>query len=231
MARHLNLGGSTDSMPPLVTDYLLDIEARIPRWPLARRSALDELADGLLDAVTHYRSRGLDPDDAAARAVHDCGPASTVAAEFVQVLATGQARRTALTLLLSGPLIGLLWLMTLVPDQSPDALLLRIPVLGPLAVTAGATCLLTLLATGPAIRWLPKACPCPRRATATACAAASVADVVVLATAIFISFGQPSSTRWMPGLIAVSASLLRLTLTQRVARRDLMSSPVPWSTP
>ncbi|MDQ2758050.1 MAG: hypothetical protein M3Y71_16100 [Actinomycetota bacterium] len=231
MARHLSLGGSTDSMPPPVADYLRDIEARIPRWPLARRSALEELADGLRDAVIHYRSRGLNPEAAAERAVRDCGPASTVAAEFVQVLATGQARRTALALLLSGPLIGFLWLATLVPGQPPGVLLLRIPVLGLLAVTAGVTCLLTLLATGPAIRWLPKACPGPRRAAATACAAASAADVVVLSTAIFLSYGQLSGTRWMPGLIALSASLLRLTLTQRVARRDLMSSPAPWSTP
>lgn len=226
MAGDLSRGGSPDTVPPIVAAYVADLEARIPGWRRARRSALAELADGLHDATTVYCSRGMDPEGAAARAVHDCGPPSVVAAEFVAVLTDGQARRTALTLLLTGPLVGVLWLVTLEPGQAPDATLRRMPALGVLVAVAAAAGVLALLATGPGIRGLPIECPAPCRAAATACAAAAAADVIVLATATLSALEQPSATRWMPGLIAGSASLVRFTLTQRVARRDLFSSPV-----
>lgn len=212
-------------MAPALVNYLADLEAQIPGWRLARRPIMAELADGLHDATAHYQTRGLDPAAAAARAVQDCGPASVVAADVAELLATGQARRTALTLLLTGPFIGALWLLTLVPGQAPDALLVRIPALGQLVLATLVAGLLTLIATGPVSHRLPNLRLAPCRAVAAACAAAAVCDIVVLATATLAALEQPSTTRWMPGLIAVSASLLRLTLAQRVARRDLLPSP------
>lgn len=212
-------------MAPAVADYLAYLEAQIPGWRLARRPVLAELADGLDDATAYYRSRGLDPDAAAARAVQDCGPVSVVALDFADLLATGQARRTARTLLVTGPLIGVLWLLTLVPGQAPDALLLRVPALGLPVLIAIVAGVLTLLATGPVSRLLPHLRLAPCRAAAAACAAAAMCDIAVLATATLSALEDPSTTRWMPGLIAVTASLLRLALTQRVARRDLLPPP------
>ena len=209
--------------PPAVVlaDYVADINERIPGWRRGRRSALRELADGLDDAAAHYRGLGIDPAEAAARAVEDCGPPAVVAAEFIAVLATRQARQTALALLLTGPLVGVLWLATLTPELGPDALLLRVPVLGFLILSAVAAGLLTLAATGPASRWLPENIPSPCRATAAACALAAAADVMVLTYATWSTLEQPSATRWLPGLIAAGASLLRFGLTQRIALRDL----------
>jgi hypothetical protein len=209
--------------PPSVVlaGYVADVDDRIPGWRRGRRSALRELADGLDDAAAHYRGLGLDPAAAAARAVQDCGPPAVVAAEFTTMLATRQARCTALALLLTGPLIGVLWLATLTPEQAPDALLRRVPVLGFLILSAVAAGLLTLAATGPASRWLPDMVCSPCRATAAACALAAVADVVVLTYATWSTLEQPSATRWLPGLIAAGASLLRFGLTQRIALRDL----------
>jgi hypothetical protein len=137
------------------------------------------------------------------------------------MLATRQARYTALALLLTGPLIGVLWLATLTPEQAPDALLRRVPVLGFLILSAVAAGLLTLAATGPASRWLPDMVCSPCRATAAACAFAAATDVVVLTYATWSTLEQPSATRWLPGLIAAGASLLRFGLTQRIALRDL----------
>lgn len=209
--------------PPSVVlaEYVADVGARIPRWRRGRRAALGELADGLDDAAAHYRGLGIDPGVAAARAVLDCGPPAVVAAEFTTMLATRQARHTALALLVTGPLVGVLWLATLTPEQGPEALLRRVPVLGFLilfAVTAG---LLTLAATGQASRWLPEIFPSPCRATAAACALAAAADVVVLTYATWSTLEQPSATRWLPGVIAAGASLLRFGLTQRIALREL----------
>jgi hypothetical protein len=151
---------------------------------------------------------------------------SVVALDFADLLATGQARRTARTLLLTGPVIGVLWLLTLAPGQAPNALLLRIPALGLVVVSGLVAALLALVPGGPGghLRHLRLA-PC--RAAAAACAAAAVCDIVVLVTATLSALEQHLTTRWAPGLIAVTASLLRLTLTQRVARRDLLRSPSP----
>lgn len=57
-------------------------------------------------------------------------------------------------------------------------------------------------------------------------AAAAICDILVLATATHWALEQPETTPRMPRMVAVTASLLRLTLTQRVARRDLLA-PAP----
>ena len=152
---------------------------------------------------------------------------SVVALDFADLLATGQARRTARTLLLTGPVIGVLWLLTLAPGQGPSALLLHTPALGLLVVSALVAALLALVPGGPGGRVLPHLRLAPCQAAAAACAAAAVCDIVVLVTATLSALEQHLTTRWAPGLIAVAASLLRLTLTQRVARRDLLRSPSP----
>ena len=97
----------------------------------------------------------------------------------------------------------------------------RLPILGFLVLSAVTAGLLTLAATGPAIRWLPDRVCSPCRATAAACAVAAAADVVVLTFATWSTLEQPSATRWLPGLIAAAASLLRFGLTQRIVLRAL----------
>jgi hypothetical protein len=228
VAGDLRSTGPATPASALLAAYVAEVEARIPGWRRARRSALVELADGLDDAAALYRGLGVNADTAAARAVQECGPSSVVAAEYTRVLATGQARRTAVALLATGPLVGLLWLQALTPGQRPDALLLRVPVLAVLVATALGAGALTVAATGPAARWLPgrpsALFHAPRRATATACAAAAVSDLLILTFATWSVLAQPSGLRWMPGLVAAAASLLRFTITQRIARRDLALS-------
>jgi hypothetical protein len=209
---------------PMVRSYLLDVEAGIPRWCRGRRRAMAELADGLEDATSHYYARGMDLQTAAARAVEECGPAQLVASEFAAVLANRQARLTALTVLLTGPLVGVLWLTALAPGRTPDALLLRFPVLGGLVMATVVSGLLTVLATGPGPEWLPAVTLRPRRTAAAACAAAALCDVIVLTIAALAVVG-PSGLPLMPGIAAGGASLVRLILAQRVARRDLLLQP------
>jgi hypothetical protein len=224
MPRHLNDAHSAEATPPAVAEYLRELETLIPSWLHGRRSALAELADGLRDATEHYRSRGMEPDAAAARALRDCGPAPLIASEFAAMLATGHARRTAIALMATGPVVGVLWLMTLVPGQTPDALLMHYPVLGMLVLASVTCALLTILTTGPAIRWLPPMRLVPRRIAAAACAAAAIGDLLLLIIAAQVALGPAPDIAWMPGLIACVTSVVRLTLTQRVARRDLQTS-------
>lgn len=221
MRRHLSGDSFAEAMPLPVAEYLHELETLIPARLHGRRNALSELADGLQDAAEHYCSRGMAPAAAAARAVRDCGPAPLIASEFAAMLATGHARRTAFVLLATGPGVGVLWLMTLVPGQSPDALLLQYPVLGMLVLASVICALLTMLTTGPAIRWLPQMPLAPWRIAAAACAAAALGDLLLLLIAAQAALGAAPDVAWIPALIACATSLLRLVLTQRVARRDL----------
>jgi hypothetical protein len=70
---------------------------------------VDELRAGLLDAIDAYRSAGLAADQAAQAAVSEFGDPRQVAGAFRPELAVSQARHVAITLLATGPLIGLLW--------------------------------------------------------------------------------------------------------------------------
>lgn len=212
---------SAEPRPPAVAAYLDDIAARIPRWRHARRALLAELADGLDDAVAHYQARGLALDAAADQAVNDCGPAAEVAAAFSETLAGHQARHTALTLLATGPLLGALWLAAATPDFSPTTLLLGHPLIGVLVTLAALAAGLTIGLTGRAAPWLAVIPASPAKAAALACLAAAVCDVALLA-GLLEPLTRTGAHVWAAAMpAAAAASMVRLTLTQRVARRDL----------
>jgi hypothetical protein len=70
----------------------------------------DELRDGLLEAVEAYQARGRALQEAIAAAIAEFGDPHIVAEAFGPELAAVQARRVALGLLATGPLVGsLVW--------------------------------------------------------------------------------------------------------------------------
>lgn len=219
MAGDLTWPGSAGDLTPSVKYYLRDIEARIPRWPRARREVLAELADGLRDATEYYLDRGMSREHAAARAVRDSGPAPVVADAVTEVLSAGQARLTAATLLVTGPVIGLLWLAALVPGRPPSDLLLQRPGIGALVIAAVLFEGLTVLATGSA-SGLPLPNMAPARTAAVACGATAICDVSLLAMTASI-LTNSSAHLGVFALLAGAASAVRFALTQRVAWRDL----------
>jgi hypothetical protein len=212
---------SSLSRPEAVTSYLAAIDAGIPGWLHSRRAALRELADGLDDAISDLRGRGLSIDEATNRAITESGPPSVGADAFTATLSAVHARHTALALLVSGPLIGGFWLATLVPGEPPPTLLAQIPALGPVIIAAIFVSAVTLLVTGPArLRpaWIHQP---PHRLAALACAFAVIGDLLVLGTATITAAMAPSATGWLLGF-AVALSSARIAVTQRVARRDLV---------
>lgn len=212
--------------PEPVTAYLAMINARIPRRFRSRRTALDELGDGLDDAITKYRAEGLSTDEAVQRAVSESGPPSMIADAFTDVLSAGHARRTVLTLLISGPLIGVTWLAAPASGRPSTMFLAQIPPLGPVIFAVIVIGVLTLLVTE-AARLRPNlATPRPSRLAAYACACACVGDLLVLGTAVTIAVTTPSQLAGYPLIAAVALSLTRLLITQRVARRDLARGPL-----
>lgn len=207
--------------PELVASYLNAIDAGIPRWLRSRREALRELADSIDDAIIDYQTQGLSTDEAATRAVREGGSPSMIADAFTDVLSAGHARRTVLALLVSGPLIGAVWLTALVPGRPPTMLLAQIPSLAPVLLVSIAISVVTLLLTGPANlrpRWAPQR---PTLLAAFACACACTADLLMLGTAVTTAVMARGELAGYPLIAAVALSVSRLAITQRVARRDL----------
>ena len=219
---------------PPVEAYLAEVAAALPGPARARDDLLAELRSGLLDATDSYRAAGHPPDQAAAAAAAEFGDPRQVAAAFRPELAARQARRTALTLISTGPLVGLLWAAAATASHiaihrappwqwhgMPPATPIAIPLFGALFATFMFAALLTVAATGSLTRWLPAS---PRTAPATAAIAgfgAAAADLAVFILLASTLATAPAALSPAPVLAAATASLARLTLARRAARRCL----------
>ena len=104
-----------------VTDYLAAVAAQLTGPPSARAAVTDELRDGLMEALETHHARGCSPQEATVAAIAEFGDPDTVAAAFGPELGAVQARRVALGLLVTGPLVGLTWIAA-VAGQRPAAM-------------------------------------------------------------------------------------------------------------
>jgi hypothetical protein len=221
------MAGDAVTPAPAATDpageiagYLADLDRRL-RGPRRKRADIvAEIGDGLLAAADRHRDRGATPLAAARAALTQLGPPEAVVRAFAGELATARARHLLAALLLTGPLVGVWWLLLLTPawPTHPTQLWAAIPVLplvGAAVVAAGAV----LTTTGGHARRLPRLSP--RRAqlsvqvVVAACAATDVTMLVVLgAVTIAGATGHP------PVLVvaAAAASLARLLWLGRSAR-------------
>ncbi len=218
-----------DGAAGAVDDYLADVADRLNGPERERAAIVAELQDGLLEAVDAHLARGLPPSAAADAAVTEFGDPPTVAAAFTPELAAVQARRVALTLIRTGPLVGLLWVGALVGSPASPwrhgaaAAGPALPLLG-LAVGASVVAaVLAVVATGRLGRWLPIP---PRFAPTAAAVAGTICTVldlsIVAAVAVWLLSG-PRSLPWAPVAAAAAASLVRLTLAERAVRRCLVA--------
>src|SRR6204780_316158 len=209
----------------LVEDYLAEVGARLPGPARERASILAELRGGLLDTVDAHRDAGVSAagtaaaahasadtatadataahaaaDTAAdvAAAIEEFGDPGLVAAAFGPGLAPGQARRVALTLLVTGPLVGLLWATAATAShigsrQVPPwhwvgalpGSLMVFPLAAAITIAVW-TALFTIAATGRATRWLPDRPRLAPGAAAVAGFGAAGADV-----ALFVPLASP----------------------------------------
>ena len=219
---------------PAVEAYLRAVAVGLPGPRQARSDILDELRSGLLDAIDARRGAGLPPSAAADAAIAEFGDPRQVARAFRPHLAMTQARRTALTLAATGPLVGLLWIAAALashiairpapPWQWPGA-----PPLSPAAFpAAGAGILLvvtgtlaTIAATGKLTRWLPASPGTAALTAATAGLGIAVTDLAIIAALASQLASAPATLAPLPVVAAAAASLTRLALAPRAARRCL----------
>jgi hypothetical protein len=83
-----------------IDDYVCRLGRSLRGTGRAKADLLAEARDGLVDATESYERQGLGREDAERRAVAEFGPVPEVAAAYQVELGIGQARRTALAVLL-----------------------------------------------------------------------------------------------------------------------------------
>jgi hypothetical protein len=214
-----------------VADWLAAVAARLTGPASVNAAITDELRDGLLEGVERHLAGGLSQREATAAALAESGDPATVAAAFAPELAAVQARRVALGLLATGPLVGLAWVAAVAANALPPWRLeltgpwLALPLVG-LALAVAAPALgLTVAATGRLGRrlggWLARRAALTSTAAAVGALAAVVADLTLLTIIGSQALTGPAPSVWAPVLLAVAASLARGTLAGRALRRCL----------
>jgi hypothetical protein len=215
---------------PALECYLTEVTARLPGSRRARCGIVAELRSGLMDTMDAHCSAGLPRAEAARAAIEEFGDPACVADGFRTEIAAGLARRAAFVVLVTGPLVGVLWIITAVAshiaphlqwaDLSP-ALQVGIPLV---AIAAGVTAcgaVFGIAATGRLTRWLPGL---PRQAPAAAAVAgfgAVGADALGLALlGVQLATAAGTISPW-PAAAAAAASTVRLLFARRAARRCL----------
>jgi hypothetical protein len=213
-----------------VADYLAAVTTQLPGPPSVRAAVTDELRDGLLEALETHQARGRSQAEATAAAIAEFGDPDTVVAAFGPELGAVQARRVAVGLLVTGPLVGLTWIAAMVVNALPPwrhqliGPWLALPLVGLALAVAGPALGLTVAATGRLGRRLSRVvlrATLPPTAAAVAALAAMVADLTLLGIISGHALTSPGSNVWAPVIVAASASLTRVTLAGRAARRCL----------
>ena len=227
----MNRPGTPGSGPqPAVERYLTEVTARLPGSGRARSEVVAELRSGLLDAIDVHCSAGLPPAEAVQAAIAEFGDPAWVAGGFRTEIAAGVSRRAAFVVLVTGPLVVVLWIVTALASHLAPHLQwadlstgVKAGVLL-VAAAAGVTAcgaLFGIAATGRLTRWLPAL---PRRAPAAAAVAgfgavgADALGLALLGVQLATAAGQLSP--W-PAAAAAAASTVRLLFARRAARRCL----------
>jgi hypothetical protein len=219
--------GNADVM---IGTYLDELAVALIGPSGARAAVVAEISDGLLETVGSYRTRGLKAGEAVHAAIAEFGEPRTVAAAFSPEIGARQARRTAVALMTSGPLVGLAWIAGAVLAALPPVRhgltgpWWALSVVGLALVVAAPSMLLVVVATGRAgLRFvLPPSLP--PMAAGIAGVAALIADGTLLMMLGFYALTTSAPLALLPMTPAIAASLVRLALAAGASRRCLIAS-------
>jgi len=195
-----------------VEHYLTDLSARLRGPRTVRRRILAEVADGLTETIGTHTTDGMPPMVAADTAVREFGDPATVAGSFAEELATATARRTIAAFIVTGPLVGIWWLLLLHPEPWRTgilSLLIALPIL-PVIGVAVATALGTLAGTGRLMRWLPEATGARALSAATAIATLCLATDLTILGVLTAHLATGIRYPVLLATVAVAASIARI---------------------
>lgn len=201
----------------IVDDYLGEIANALVAPQAARAAVMMEIGDGLLETVASYRERGLPEQEAICSAIAEFGEPHRIAAAFQPELCARQVRRSALTLMTSGPVVGIAWLVGVVVAAMPPARhhlsgpWWALPVVGVAIVIGIPGLMIAITATGRVGLRLTFPPRLPAKAVSIASVAAVTADATMLTIAgLYLSMTADSPV--LPLVPAIVASLVRMCL-------------------
>jgi hypothetical protein len=214
----------------LLEGWLAAVAARLPGLARTRQPVVAELRDGLLEEFCAHQARGLAPVPAAQATLAEFGDPGQVAHAFAPELAAVHARRVALTLARTGPLLGALWVTALLASPlakpltaDPVGPWAGLPLLGLVLLVGIPAAMLAVAATGRLSRWLPTRSRLALSAAAAAALAGMTVDLALLGMLSVQALIAPGQLAWALVAPAAFASLARLALASRAARRCLTS--------
>jgi hypothetical protein len=223
----------------LLEGWLAAVAARLPGLARTRQPVVAELRDGLLEEFCAHQARGLAPVPAAQATLAEFGDPGQVAHAFAPELAAVHARRVALTLARTGPLLGALWVTALLASPLAKPLTADpvapwrwpwlpgpwagLPLLGLVLLVGIPAAMLAVAATGRLSRWLPTRSRLALSAAAAAALAGMTVDLALLGMLSVQALIAPGQLAWALVAPAAFASLARLALASRAARRCLTS--------
>lgn len=207
-----------------IDGYIGDVEEELRGPRRARSRVLSEIRDGLEEATRTRMDAGLPAADASAAAIEEFGAPALTAHAFAGELGTARARRIVFALLLTGPCVGIWWLILLVPQPwrfDPQSLWRTIPVL-PLVVVGVGAGIAVVAMTGRFTRWIPRVGAAAALSTAAAvtilCALGDTIVLSILGAAI--AAGHLTAPVALAS-IAGAASVTRLVLARISCHRCL----------
>jgi hypothetical protein len=211
-----------------IDGYIQQVAAGLPGPARERRDMMAELRSGLLDALDVHQLNGLPEEAAAAAATAEFGEPRMIAATFRSELAVRLARRCAVTLAGTGPVVGLLWTAAAMASHigirpweagAPDGSTVVVPVLAvALLMTIGGA-LVTLVASGRlAARRGGRTWIAPATATMAGYGAVIV-DVGIFTLLASQLVSAPGELAPVPVAGAAAASMARLLLAWHAAQR------------
>ncbi|MCP2323279.1 hypothetical protein HDA40_001786 [Hamadaea flava] len=187
--------------------YLADLRRALPVRRAIRDALVDEVADGLCCAIETHVRVGVSPPDAATRAVAEFGPPEDIARSVLRQIAVTRSRHAGIGLVLTGPLVGTVWVATLGGPGDALARVGHVLTAAPLMVVVLAVaipCAITAVSAAGmhAPSWLPAGFSVPVALVALAACAAG--DTLLLAYA---------AAAGLPGAVAIAALVSGLRLT------------------
>ena len=198
----------------IVAAYLSALDSGLPGGRRTRSSILAEIADGLACAVEAEVSLGVPPAAAARRAVEASGEAGRLAAELAGQMLVGTSHRTGLALVVSGPVVGLLWASWLGAGLTGwpakvAAAVSNVPAL-PVILVLTVPCAVVAACSG---GWLGRLTTVPSRWGYQAALVATGGCVVADATLVGVVLADRSLVTASTVLLAaISASVLRASV-------------------
>ncbi|WP_026404090.1 permease prefix domain 1-containing protein [Actinomadura rifamycini] len=184
----------------IIDEHVGALSAALHGPARAKARMLDEARAGLADAADDLAATGLPAADAARRAVRDFGTVADVAPDFQRELTIAQARRTALAVALSAPVLLLCWQLA---GTGGGVLPHAARLVGAVAAAAALLGAGGLAATGAWARRMPVPSGLPR----TVAWAGTVSGAALGASAVALTAASALSADW-----PLAAAIAALTL-------------------